>query len=223
MEERRFIKSNLRALKATGLNSIGRLIGYAARYSEPNSGPQNLSEDLGGFRERVGRNAFKKSLASRANVTALQNHDPNYLLGRTTTGTCRLTSDDIGLRMDVDLPDTSYAKDLFALVQRQDLSQMSFAFQVDSDSWDEEDDPNFPDDRSKTIRVRTIQDVRLLDVSCVTNPAYASTSLEAFPYDARSLWPNGMPMEIRSHLSVRSRPPSKGREARQKLFSLILS
>jgi HK97 family phage prohead protease len=220
LEERRFIKSNLRALKATALNSIGQLVGYAARYSAPGDGPENISEDLGGFRERVSKNAFKKSLASRANVCALQNHDPNFLLGRTSTGTCRLTSDDTGLRMEVDLPQTSYAKDLFALVERQDLSQMSFAFQVDSDEWDEEVDPS---DRSKMVRVRSLQDVRLLDVSAVTNPAYPSTSLEAFPWDSRSLWPEGMPMEVRSHLSVSNRLSSKGREARQKLFSLCMS
>src|SRR5579862_1873070 len=47
--ERRFMQSCVRAAPGTTTDSPGTLVGYAAKFSEPNSGPANLSQNLGGF------------------------------------------------------------------------------------------------------------------------------------------------------------------------------
>jgi phage head maturation protease len=128
--------------------------------------------------------------------------------------------------MSVDLPNTSYARDLFNLVQRSDVDQMSFAFQADDDCWDDEEGCD-PEDRSRTIKVRTLRSVRLIDVACVVSPAYGSTSLSTVPSQPfddgpRSL-PQTCPLEMRSQILSARQFSSKAKQARQRLFSLILS
>ena len=140
-----------------------RFEGYAAVFD-------SLSEDLGGFRERIARGAFTQALTRGDDVRALFNHDANYVLGRTTAGTLRLSEDDHGLRFEVDAPDVGWVRDLRESVKRGDINQCSFQFTVDKESWDEADKQNV---------VRTLEDVRLYDVSLVTYPAYAATSASA--------------------------------------------
>jgi uncharacterized protein len=141
-----------------------RLEGYAAMFG-------SWSEDLGGFREMVEPGAFAQSLAERADVVALQNHDANYVLGRTTSGTLSLMEDARGLRASIVLPPTSYARDLHALVQRGDVQGMSFGFTVNrgGDQWSTEEGQ----------RRRRLRSVRLFDVSVVANPAYRATVVAA--------------------------------------------
>ena len=149
-------------LRAEADEAGRRLAGYAAVYDA-------LSENLGGFRERIDPGAFDGVLDN--DVRALVNHDASQVLGRTRSGTLRLATDDRGLRYSVDLPDTSYADDLYQAVQRGDVSQSSFAFTVDDDNWTEDDDGRL---------VRTIKKVRrLYDVSPVTFPAYPQTEATA--------------------------------------------
>lgn len=128
------------------------------------------SEDLGGFREMIAPGAFREALAA-SDVRALFNHDPNMVLGRTKSGTLRLQETDAGLEFEVDLPDTTYARDLQECMKRGDINQCSFGFSVASggDAWETEDN-------GKTW-LRTIRSVgRLFDVSPVTYPAYPETS-----------------------------------------------
>lgn len=161
-EERRvgFGKLEIRAKAET---EPPTLVGYAAKYD-------SWSEDLGGFKERIQPGAFDKALKEEHDVRALVNHDSNLVLGRTKAGTLRLKADDVGLRMEVDLPDTQAARDLATSVQRGDIDQMSFGFMVGAGGslWDLEADPV----------ERTITEVdRLLDVSVVTFPAYPQTEV----------------------------------------------
>lgn len=141
----------------------GRIIGLAAVY-----GP--FSEDLGGFRERVHPDAFRKSLEDGRDIRALVDHDTAKVLGRRSADTLRLSSDDQGLRVEILLPDTSYARDLAVLMERGDVSQMSFAFTLGpkGDRWDGRGDDG--------LRIRTLMDVDLVEVSVVTIPAYPDTS-----------------------------------------------
>lgn len=138
----------------------GRMVGYASVY-----GP--LSEDLGGFRERIAPTAFTRSLESQADVRALVNHDSTLVLGRRSAGTLRLTSDSTGLRVEIDPPNTTYAGDLRELISRGDVSQMSFGFFVRQDEWTTEND----------TRVRIVRDLDLVEVSVVTIPAYPDTTI----------------------------------------------
>lgn len=138
-----------------------RLVGYAAVYD-------SWSGNLGGFREKIAPGAFKSAIERGDDVRALLNHDANYILGRTKSGTLKLEEDSKGLRIDVTLPDTQIARDLvWAPIQRGDIDQMSFGFQVIADEWNA--------DRKE----RTLKDVRLFDVSPVTYPAYEATEVYA--------------------------------------------
>ena len=147
----------------------GRTVeGYASVFN-------SMSEDLGGFREIILPGAFSEVLDN--DVRALYNHDSNYLLARTTSGTLELKEDDKGLYYRFEMPNTSYGNDMLELFRRGDLSQSSFGFTVDKDSWRMEEGQH----------VRYIERVgSLFDVSPVVYPAYTAASS-----GLRSAEPNG--------------------------------
>lgn len=132
--------------------------GYAAKF-------RTLSQNLGGFVETIEPGAFAKTI-QEADVRALFNHDPNYLLGRNRSGTLRLEEDETGLHYEVDLPDTQAGRDVAHLLERGDISGSSFGFRTITDEWGETDS-GFP--------LRTLRSVALLDVSPVVYPAYVDT------------------------------------------------
>ena len=136
-----------------------RIIGHAAVFNI-------LSEEMWGFREKVAPGAFKKTI-QEADVRALFNHDPNFVLGRNKANTLELREDETGLAVDIDPPENGWAKDLLVSMERKDITQMSFAFQVIRQSWVEDVD-------EETL-TRTLEEVRLFDVSVVTYPAYPQT------------------------------------------------
>lgn len=127
------------------------------------------SETLGGifpFKEKVRKGAFNESIG-RDDIRALFNHDPNYVLGRNRAGTLELVEDDVGLRVRITPPDTSWAKDIVTSIRRGDISQMSIGFVVEEDKWSTEDG----------IDTRELRKVQLFDVSPVTFPAYTATDV----------------------------------------------
>ena len=128
----------------------------------------SLSDDLGGFRERIGRRAFTKSLQERE-VRALINHDPNMILGRTSKDTLKVHVDLRGLRAESSIPETSYASDLIVNIENGNIGGGSFMFATQRESWDMEEI------EEQEILVRTIHEARLYDVSLVTFPAYPAT------------------------------------------------
>jgi HK97 family phage prohead protease len=152
-------------VRAESNGDVLQLSGYAAKFG-------SKSTDLGGFKETIAPGAFDKSLRGNADVRALKNHDPNYVLGRTKSGTLRLSTDSVGLRFTVDLPPTQYAMDLHTAVKRGDMDQCSFAFKALDDSWDD-------DDEDRTLRLRTLRAVDLFDISAVVFPAYEDTTIAA--------------------------------------------
>jgi HK97 family phage prohead protease len=144
------------------------IVGYAAVYNR-------LSLDLGGFREMILPGAFDKVLGrerGRQDVVALFNHNSDIVLGRTSSGTLELSSDDKGLRYVV-TPPVSRA-DVLELIQRRDVKGSSFAFTVDSKG-----EAFVPDEKGNAIRhIREVSG--LYDVGPVLVPAYpASTAVVA--------------------------------------------
>lgn len=154
---RRSVKFDMRASQTDGV-----LEGHAAVF--------NTFADIGGwFREQIAPGAFDRAIREGHDVRALINHDPNLILGRTSSKTLQLSVDDIGLKIRLELPNTSYAKDLEESVKRGDISQMSFGFISIEEEW------IFGDEGDSV----TIKDLRLFDVSPVTYPAYVETDISA--------------------------------------------
>jgi HK97 family phage prohead protease len=137
-----------------------RLSGYAAVFND-SSLPLP-------FKESIAPGAFRKTLSETPDVRLLINHE-GLPLARTKNGTLTLEEDERGLRFDADLADTQEGRDIYELVKRGDVDQMSFAFRVIRQKWN--------DDRSR----RVLTEVSLADgdVSVVTYPAYPTTTVEA--------------------------------------------
>lgn len=158
--ERRFAPTELRAARKDGA-TMPTIEGHAAVFD-------SLSVELWGFFEEIAPGAFADSIAAGDDVRALFNHDPNYVLGRTRNGTLRLAEDEIGLRVEFEPPDTAQARDVVTLIERGDVSQMSFAFAVLEEKWRIDDMERY---------VRRIVRAKLYDVSPVTYPAYPATDV----------------------------------------------
>jgi HK97 family phage prohead protease len=153
-----------------GQSGPPKIAGYAAVF--------NMRSDLlgGYFVEIIAPGAFDEVLTQ--DTRGLFNHDPNYLLGRTTSGTLRLTTDARGLAYEIDTPDTLTIRDLVvAPIARGDMSGSSFAMRVapGGDTWHEEDG----------VVIRTIYKVaELRDVGPVSFPAYPDSSAAQRSLDA---------------------------------------
>jgi HK97 family phage prohead protease len=128
--------------------------------------PYEVNDWLGTYSETVEPGSFTKTLAERDDVRLLLNHD-GLPMARTKSGTLRLSEDNTGLATDADLDKRStLTNDVAVAMERGDLDQMSFAFQVTRQEWN--------DDYTQ----RFIREVKLFDVSVVTYPANPSTSVK---------------------------------------------
>lgn len=157
--ERRMVSAELRVEQADGdFRPIIR--GYAIVFD-------SLSENLGGFREQIDPGAVERTLRERLDVRALVDHDPSKILGRTRAGTLRMHSDRVGLRVEIDPPNTSTARDIVESMRRGDVSGMSFAFRTLDDEWN----------MQGGVPIRTLRDMTIHDVSVVTYPAYPATEV----------------------------------------------
>lgn len=152
---------------------VGTVRGYAAVVDQMTT---LYSWDTGELREIIRPGAFKKSIADNKDVRAFLQHDSGRLLGRTTAGTLRLREDEKGLYDEIDLPDTTDGRDAKLLIERGDLTQQSFGFfPVTTKQYSE---TVRKDGVTRTIYTREVREVRLIEVSPVSMPAYAGTSIE---------------------------------------------
>lgn len=163
MIERRFQLAELR-IEDYRAEAGPKIVGHAAVFNQK-------SEEIFGFREIVLPGAFAKTI-KKNDVRALWNHDPNFVLGRKKNGTLSLSEDDVGLRVKISPPETSFAADVVEMIRRGDVDQMSFGFRTITDKWRKQD--------GETIR--ELVEVDLFDVSPVTFPAYPQTDVSARSY-----------------------------------------
>jgi uncharacterized protein len=166
--ERRFttpLSATKIEMRADGKRSLS---GYAAVFYRADE-PGTQYEIWDDFHERIMPGAFDRAIQEGDDVRALVNHNPDNILGRTKSATCRLSVDNRGLKYEVDLPDTQLGKDIAESVSRGDISGCSFSFIAERVVWVEEE--------SRTIR--QVEGVRLLDVGPVTYPAYEATEVMA--------------------------------------------
>lgn len=143
-------------------SSPGRLTGLVARF--------NSETRIGDFFETVRAGAFTTSLSDGRNIVALYDHDRRSLLGSTRSGTLQLREQPDGLAFELSLPATSVGRDLALLVERGDVSGMSFGFTVPpgGDTWL---------DRGDGAMLRELRNVSLAEVTVTPTPAYPSTEL----------------------------------------------
>ncbi|EJQ44014.1 HK97 family phage prohead protease [Bacillus cereus BAG6X1-2] len=135
-----------------------KITGYAAVF--------NSKTTIGGwFDEVIEPGAFARSLSENSDIRALFNHNWDNVLGRTKSGTLRLEEDGKGLKFEIELPNTSTARDLAESMSRGDINQCSFGFWITEETWDYNVEP----------ALRTIHEVELYEISVVSIPAYDDT------------------------------------------------
>jgi HK97 family phage prohead protease len=157
--ETRVVNAHFEMRGETLAGSGMQFSGYAAMFDSP-------SEPLP-FTEVIAPGAFKRSLGARNDVKLLWNHDSGTVLGSTRAGTLQLIEDAQGLKAVATLPDTQAGRDAATLIKRGDVANMSFGFTVPQggDSW------------STDGQTRTLNSVRLHEVSIVAFPAYQATTV----------------------------------------------
>ena len=164
METRTFA-CELRA-ESDGEENNSRIYGYGSVF---NTRSENLGGSFGNFREIIMPGAFDDVLDD--DVRALFNHDPNFVLGRNKANTLTLSTDENGLRYEIDAPQTRTIQDLvIEPMKRGDINQSSFASRVGihGDEWAEDDDGAV---------IRTSHKIsRLFDIGPVTYAAYTDAS-----------------------------------------------
>lgn len=141
------------------------LSGYAVKW-------EMKSQPMGWFRrfkEQFKRGAFADSL-TKDDQRYLWSHDISKVLGRTKNGTLRLYEDNIGLRFELDLPNTTLGNDTYESIKRGDVDGVSFGFRMKKEEWDESDPDNV---------LRTILQADLFEISAVAFPAYPDSEVQA--------------------------------------------
>lgn len=146
------------------------------KYIEGRAIVYNERTNLGWYDEIIASNALKDT--DLRDVRLLINHNTDMIpLARSRNNnensTMQLSVDEEGMtiRANLDVENNADAKALYSAIDRRDITNMSFMFVVDKDSWDdlESDHPT-----------RTITGIkRVLEVSAVIFPAYSQTSLQA--------------------------------------------
>ena len=136
----------------------------------------NSRTDIGWFDEIIEQNALEHT--DMKDVRMLVNHDTSMIpLARsrnnTSNSTLQLIPELNGLkiRAKLDIENNADAKSLYSAIKRGDISQMSFAFEVDGEAWEDEmsDHP--------LRRITSI--AKIYEVSAVTFPAYEQTEINA--------------------------------------------
>ncbi|WP_285613983.1 HK97 family phage prohead protease [Pseudobacillus badius] len=156
--------SNLTLEVRDGEEDSMTVAGYAVKW-EMKSHPMGWDS----FREQFKRGAFTESLG-KDNQFALWSHDTRTILGSKENGTLRLYEDDIGLRFELDLPDTPNGQNAFGAIKRGDVKGVSFGFRAKKQEWDERDPENI---------IRTITQADLFEISPVAFPAYPDSGVAA--------------------------------------------
>jgi HK97 family phage prohead protease len=126
--------------------------------------------DIGGYmREQIAPKAFRKTIRE-ADVPFVFNHDDSTVMARTSNKRLKLSEDERGLYVEAQLdPTDADAAKLITKLEAKNVTKMSFAFQTVRDDWDESTTP---------LPSRTLREVKLYDVSPVTNPAYTGTDAQ---------------------------------------------
>lgn len=165
------------------ITEAGHIVGRAIAYNSLSKPMKTASGDE--YVEIIAPEALKRSLETGSDVRALCEHNKDMLLGRTSNGTLYLENRADGLYVDITLPDTSYARDLRAMVERGDISGFSFGFNKAKQKTY----------RRGEMRIREIIDLNLLEVSVVSTPAYNATEATLRSMDGVAFEPEAVAID----------------------------
>jgi len=164
-ELERRVQAGLKLEKRSEGDGLPLLVGHAAVFNQ-----ETVIRDFWfDYREKISPGAFAADIRANADVRALIDHRSETVIGRTKSGTLKLSEDSVGLLSTIEPSDTTYGRDIVERIRRGDVDGMSIGFIVRKQVWTniaEED-----------MELRDIQDVELIDVSPVTFPAYPQTDI----------------------------------------------
>ncbi|MBY7120656.1 HK97 family phage prohead protease [Bacillus sp. 16GRE42] len=166
-EKRELLSSEMEIREIEG--GLRTIIGYAVKW-------EMKSVTMGywrRFKEQFKRGSFTDSL-TQDDQLALWSHDYSQVLGRTKNGTLRLFEDEIGLRFELDLADTTLGDDTYKTIKRGDVDGVSFGFQMVKEEWDESNPDNI---------VRSVTKAKLVEISPVAFPAYPDSQVIVRSHD----------------------------------------
>ena len=161
IEKRNYDNTNL---SVEEIEEGKRLVGYGAVIEK-----RTVICNIDGldYYEIIDRNAFKNTDFSQCCLK--YNHSNSYpIVARVKNNSLSLNIDNIGLKYEARLLNTSSANDLYISVQEGLLDKSSFSFTVKRFNYDKQ---------SRTRRILEID--KVFDVSVVDIPAYNDTSVQA--------------------------------------------
>ena len=171
MHDVRYIVNEFESRTLDG--SKAQISGYASIFDK-------ASQVLGGgFVEKIQKGAFGKTLqergtqTSRDDIKALFNHSTDLVLGSKRAGTLRLSEDSKGLHYEVDLDlDITHHRSAFKMIERGDVTNSSFGFDVIEERW------SVPENSDDPV-LREVLETRLYEVSPTPFPAYQDSTVSA--------------------------------------------
>jgi uncharacterized protein len=185
----RYLPGKVELRSEEDVRTIG---GYAAKF--------DVETNLGWMTESIAPGAFDDVLND--DVRCLFNHDPNQILGRTTSGTLTIEQDDKGLKYSNTMSSTSpIALHVMDSIIRGDVTQSSFAFTIKEHSWDKRKSAEGFEYYHRTV----IKCEHLYDVSPVVYPAYDDATVEELSASLDAFVKREMPEEVTKIKEMRAR------------------
>jgi len=158
-------KIEIRSLSEKNVENV--IVGYGSVFNHES---RIIYEDGKYFIEVIEPGAFDEALQrEELNVLALIDHDKSRMLGRTKSGTLRLSVDDYGLKYEIDIPNTTLGRDIKEMINRGDYAESSFGFYVSKEHirWSKSE---------SGIPIRYISKIDFVsDISIVRNGAYSDS------------------------------------------------
>lgn len=135
---------------------------------------EQLSNTLGvtkRFKEKISKGVFTRAIQNaQRDIDFLAEHNNKLILASTRNNSLELREDEEGLYMSATIAPTSWGKDYYELINSGILQNMSFGFRTIKDSWKPLEQGVFE---------RTINDLELIEVSVVRDPAYSQSTISA--------------------------------------------
>lgn len=164
----------IRQLENVAFNTVEDSMGVSGYVNEVGKLSQPMRDKKGRiFREKIEKGVFKRAIdkanAAGRPIKLLFRHNSKDLLASTKNASLSLEEDEVGLRFDADIVNTTLGKDVHEYVKTGLISNMSFGFIKPVEEWSIENGQN----------IRTLKDFELTEISILDNPAYLDSSVKA--------------------------------------------